>query len=136
MANLRDGGIIVLGLSETGTTWTLSGISEEHLTTYDPDRMLDLVNAYASPYITIDVATDKAGSEFDGLQVNDVALTNIDDDQAGSVQRRKHRRAGADDDMGNPGTGQFPGPLALGIGGDAVDDLHARQVLADPGQIE
>ena len=61
MANLRDGGIIVIGASERGSTWELTGISAEHLATYDVDAILDRVNVFASPPVEIDVVTHRYG---------------------------------------------------------------------------
>lgn len=56
MANLRDGGLIVVGLSERDERWHLTGVSEEHLATFDPDTILGAVNAYASPFVEMDAA--------------------------------------------------------------------------------
>lgn len=55
MANLRDGGIIVVGVSERGGSWSLDGISTQHLTTYDEDNVNDFVNKYASPTIRVEL---------------------------------------------------------------------------------
>ena len=55
MGNLRDGGIIVIGASEREDTWDLTGITPEHLTTYDVDIIIDIINKYSSPPINIDV---------------------------------------------------------------------------------
>ena len=42
MGNLRDGGIIIVGVSERGETWDIDGISEEHRSTYDVDTITDV----------------------------------------------------------------------------------------------
>lgn len=55
MGNLRDGGIIIIGVSERNDDWKLTGISPEHLRTYNVDNMTDQINKYASPVIDIDV---------------------------------------------------------------------------------
>ena len=55
MGNLRDGGIIVIGASERGDTWDLTGITSEDLATYDVDVIIDTVNKYSSPPISIDM---------------------------------------------------------------------------------
>lgn len=55
MGNLRDGGIIVIGASERGTTWELTGLNPEHLKNYDVDNIIDLINKYASPNIDLDI---------------------------------------------------------------------------------
>lgn len=55
MSNLRDGGIIIIGISEENDDWKLKGITDQDLTTYDPDYMIDFVNKYASPVVNFDV---------------------------------------------------------------------------------
>ncbi len=55
MGNLRDGGIVVIGVSERGETYELTGVLPEHLNTYDVDIVIDVINAYCSPYIDIDL---------------------------------------------------------------------------------
>lgn len=59
MGNLRDGGIIVIGASERDDNWDLTGISNEHLSTFDTDTVIDVINKYASPPIKIDLVTVK-----------------------------------------------------------------------------
>lgn len=49
MGNLRDGGVIVVGVSQNGDRWELPGISAEHLRTYDVDDVVAAVNRYSSP---------------------------------------------------------------------------------------
>ena len=56
MSNLRDGGILVVGVAESGTTWKPTGISAAHLKTYDPDEIADVINKYASPAIEVTIA--------------------------------------------------------------------------------
>lgn len=57
MGNLRDGGIIVIGASERDDTWDLTGVSSEHLSTYNVDNIIDVINKFASPPIKIEVVT-------------------------------------------------------------------------------
>jgi predicted HTH transcriptional regulator len=57
MANLRDGGIIIVGVSEDLETWTLTGINGDDLATYDNDDVVTTINVYASPFIDVDVVT-------------------------------------------------------------------------------
>jgi hypothetical protein len=73
MANLRDGGIIVIGASERGQTWELTGINDEHLATYDPDVIIDVVNKYSSPNVEIDIVLTKYKNDRDFLtmQINE-----------------------------------------------------------------
>jgi hypothetical protein len=49
MGNLRDGGILVVGVAEEVASWVLEGISDANLSTYDSDVMKDLVNRFVSP---------------------------------------------------------------------------------------
>ncbi len=53
MANLRDGGVLVVGVGERGEQWDLTGISEEHLVTYDVDDVVDAIHRFASPAIGV-----------------------------------------------------------------------------------
>jgi predicted HTH transcriptional regulator len=55
MGNLRDGGLLIVGVSERQTTWDLTGISDADLATYDPDIVIDVVNSYVSPYVNVDI---------------------------------------------------------------------------------
>lgn len=55
MANLRDGGIIVIGVSERGESWELTGISDTDLSTYDFDDISDFIAKYASVPLELDV---------------------------------------------------------------------------------
>lgn len=69
MGNLRDGGIIVIGASERGQTWELTGITNEHLETYDPDIIVDVVNKYASPNVEMDIVLVKYRNDRDFLAI-------------------------------------------------------------------
>jgi predicted HTH transcriptional regulator len=55
MGNLRDGGMIIIGVSERGNSWELTGISPQDLSGYDVDILKDQVNAYVSPHADLDV---------------------------------------------------------------------------------
>ncbi len=59
MGNLRDGGLIIIGVSERDDTWDLTGISESDLSTYDLDSILDTMNRYTSPPLNVDIVTVK-----------------------------------------------------------------------------
>lgn len=59
MGNLRDGGIIIIGASEQGDSWELTGLLSDHLGTYDVDDIIDVLNKYASPPIKIDIVLVK-----------------------------------------------------------------------------
>jgi predicted HTH transcriptional regulator len=56
MSNIRNGGLVIIGVSERGPEWALDGISPAHLATYDVDVMLDQIHAHASP-VGVDVIT-------------------------------------------------------------------------------
>ncbi len=73
MGNLRDGGIIVIGASEQGDSWELTGVASAHLTTYDVDDIIDIVNKYASPPVKIEVVLVKYrnSKEFFAIQVHE-----------------------------------------------------------------
>jgi len=75
MGNLRDGGIIVIGVSERGEKWELSGILEDHLSTFDVDDVIDGINRYASPPIKIDLVTVEYRNSriFLAIQVHEFA---------------------------------------------------------------
>lgn len=55
MANLRDGGMIVIGLNQRGAIWQLTGIDSDHLQTYNYDAIIDQLQKHASPQITVDI---------------------------------------------------------------------------------
>jgi predicted HTH transcriptional regulator len=66
MGNLRDGGLIIIGVSEQQRQWDLVGINASHLRSYDVDDMVDAVNRYASPPMVLDIVrvTYRNGREF------------------------------------------------------------------------
>jgi len=66
MSNLRDGGIIIIGVEESDNKWNRTGMTDKQLNTYDPDDMIDHVNKYASPSLTFDVVkhTDNEGLKY------------------------------------------------------------------------
>ena len=57
MSNLRDGGLIIIGVEENNNVWNCTGITDEQINTYNPDDMIDYVNKYASPSINFDIVT-------------------------------------------------------------------------------
>jgi predicted HTH transcriptional regulator len=65
MANLRDGGRIVVGVSQREGHFELSGIEAGHLNTYDPDDVLEAVNKYARPPVEAAIFTvEEEGHKF------------------------------------------------------------------------
>lgn len=79
MGNLRDGGIIVVGASERGNSWGLTGITLEHLATFDADILREQVNAYVSPYANIDIVLVSFQNEtrFLAIQVSEFHSTPL-----------------------------------------------------------
>lgn len=79
MANLRDGGIIVIGANERGRTWQLSGITANDLATFDVDAVVDKINAFASPHIALDVVlvSYRDADQFLGIQVHEFSDTPV-----------------------------------------------------------
>lgn len=53
MANLRDGGLILIGVSERNDTWTPTGIDPKDLGTFDNDEIIDQLEKYASPRVQL-----------------------------------------------------------------------------------
>ena len=79
MANLRDGGIMVIGASERNQSWELTGIESIHLETYKVDVVVDAINKYASPNIDLDIVLIKNvnGVDFLAIQVREFNDTPI-----------------------------------------------------------
>ncbi|MEW5912291.1 MAG: ATP-binding protein [Thermodesulfobacteriota bacterium] len=79
MGNLRDGGLIVIGASERNEKWELTGITPEHIATYDVDVIINFINSFSSPYLNIDIVLIKYrdGNEYLSLQVNEFNDTPI-----------------------------------------------------------
>lgn len=72
MGNLRDGGIIIIGVSERGRTWNLIGIEDPHLGTYDVDTNIDKINAYVSPYVDISIViVEHSGKRYLAIQIHE-----------------------------------------------------------------
>jgi hypothetical protein len=74
MANRRDGGRIVVGVTEQGGVSNLVGLSDHELASWsDHDSISDRVAAYADPSIefTITEMTDTAGQKFVVLEVTE-----------------------------------------------------------------
>ena len=55
IANLRDSGFNPRGVAEDGTAWKLTGIDATHLPTFDYDDIVDQLNKYASPQVSVDI---------------------------------------------------------------------------------
>lgn len=79
MSNLRDGGLILVGVSQRNDAWDLAGISPGHLSTFEPDTILGQLNSFASPPIEIDIVTVeyRNGRTFLAIQVREFAATPV-----------------------------------------------------------
>ncbi len=67
MANVVDGGIIVIGVEENGDgTYKRKGILPEHKSTYKRDIMKDQMRSFADPHVDfmVDFTKDKTGLEY------------------------------------------------------------------------
>jgi predicted HTH transcriptional regulator len=65
MANLRDGGSIIIGISQRDPHFAPTGMSEAHLNGYDPDNVIAAINKYAKPPIPLAVyKLEEAGRAF------------------------------------------------------------------------
>ena len=78
MANLRDVGIIVIGVSERGQTWALTGITAKELATFDVDKIIAKINAFASPHVDIDIVlVSHRDVQYLAIQVHEFSDTPI-----------------------------------------------------------
>ena len=69
MGNLRDGGLVLVGVAERDKVWTLTGISAEHLPSYDPDKIASFVNSFASPHVDLDIVLVEHSDEKQYLAI-------------------------------------------------------------------
>jgi predicted HTH transcriptional regulator len=61
MGNLRDGGVVIIGVAQRGDAWTLDGIGGDDLSTFDPDKMTDQINSFVSPHAAPTIVTHSRG---------------------------------------------------------------------------
>jgi len=72
MANLPDGGAIVLGIKKEGETYDPEGMEPGHAESFKQDDVMDFVNAYADPYVELTVAPVYDGQkQFIVIQVRE-----------------------------------------------------------------
>lgn len=55
MPNVRNGGLVIIGVSERNDQWSPEGIHPAHLATYDVDTLLDQIHKFASPEVRVSV---------------------------------------------------------------------------------
>ncbi len=54
MANKRDGGTIIIGVSQYSGVFSTDGMEAAHMATYDEDTIRAYINSYADPYVNIE----------------------------------------------------------------------------------
>lgn len=69
MSNVRDGGIIVIGMSQVGSEFSPTGMSESDVTTYKSDEIKAVINAYADPPVAVEWYTDVVDGKTFGMLV-------------------------------------------------------------------
>jgi hypothetical protein len=77
MGNLRDGGIVIIGVSQRRKRWKLTGVSNVVLRTYDPDVILGQINAYVSPFVVLDIVSVKHQKHFIAVYVREFSDTPL-----------------------------------------------------------
>ena len=74
MANIKDGGYIIIGIKENNDgTYEREGIKEEHKSTYKEQQIKDQVAEYADPYVDFEVyfLKDKEHKEYVVIKVHE-----------------------------------------------------------------
>lgn len=56
MSNIRDGGAIVIGVTQSGESFTPDGISLADLESFTQDTVSEWVNLYADPFVELTVS--------------------------------------------------------------------------------
>lgn len=75
MANIRDGGTIIIGVRKKNDNYILEGIHKEHGATYDSDNIQAWVNTYADPYVRLGLHD----VEFEGKQFLAIVIHEFDE---------------------------------------------------------
>ena len=71
MANKPDGGVVVLGVEDSGATITATGLSPAELATWGYDDLASSVSNYADPYIEFDVTVvNLDGNQFVAAEIS------------------------------------------------------------------
>lgn len=99
MANIRDGGTIIVGVAERGSQFVPEGMLDEHIATYDMDAIQAYLNRFADPYVRAELHHVKFSQEkfivlvvheFDEIPV--VCKRNWGDVlRQGAIYTRSHR---------------------------------------------
>ncbi len=72
MANIRDGGTIIIGVEQGSTACNPVGVNSTDLATYNEDDAQDFVNRYADPYVRLTLGQiEHQGNEFLFLHIQE-----------------------------------------------------------------
>lgn len=78
MSNLRDGGLLIVGVERRAAGLHRTGISSADLTTYDADSVLAAINTYATPAVDAIVATmEHKGVKYLVMYVQEFSSTPV-----------------------------------------------------------
>ncbi|MGV1859979.1 RNA-binding domain-containing protein [Rhizobium rhizogenes] len=90
MANVQDGGRIVLGIEDK--TFVRQGVSQEQLDSFIPDTMMDRVGVFADPHVSfsVDKVPDTAGLHFVVITVAPFERTPVICAKDGGFQNELH----------------------------------------------
>ena len=99
MANISDGGYIVIGVNKNGEVYEPEGMQEEHADSFKQDDVMTWLNEYADPYVELTVTPANRDNkrfivieilEFDLLPV--VCKKNGQDLKRGDIFTRSRRK--------------------------------------------
>jgi len=72
MANISDGGYIVIGVKKNGEVYEPEGMQEDHADSFKQDDVMEWVNKYSDPYVELLVTFAKRdGKRFVVIQVQE-----------------------------------------------------------------
>lgn len=74
MANIQDGGVIVIGIRQEGEQVFRDGVAPEQLDTYRQDQISEYVNGFAAPYVNVVVSrVEYEGRVFVVMEITEFA---------------------------------------------------------------
>lgn len=99
MANISDGGYIVIGVKKNGEIYEPEGMQEDHANSFKQDDVMEWVNKYADPYVELIVTFAKRdGKSFVVIQIQEfdefpvVCKDNCEELKRGDVFTRSRRK--------------------------------------------
>ena len=99
MANISDGGYIVIGVRKNGEVYEPEGIQKNHADSFNQDEVMLWINEYADPYVELTVyLAEIAGKTFIVIQVQEfdqmpvVCKRNCEDLKRGDIFTRSRRK--------------------------------------------